>query len=58
MMKILFVQLMEIIMFDIILACLFIYIFVMVLMGMFVVCVYLNDMFVASCEDIKGFFKK
>ena len=27
-------------MFDIILACLFIYIFVMVLMGMFVVCVY------------------
>ena len=45
-------------MFDIILACLFIYIFVMVLMGLFVVCVYLNDMFVKSCEDIKGFFKK
>ena len=39
-------------MIDLILACLFIYIFVMVLMGLFVVCVYLNDMFVASCEDI------
>ena len=44
-------------MIDLILACLFIYIFVMVLMGLFVVCVYLNDMFVASCEDIKNWVK-
>ena len=31
---------------------------VLVLMFLIGFCVYLNDMFVASCEDIKGFFKK
>ena len=44
-------------MINLILGCLFIYIFAMVLMGLFVFCVYVNDMFVASCKDIAQWIK-
>ena len=40
------------------LACVLIYVLVLCLMGLFVFCVYVNHMFIASCEDIKGYFKK
>ena len=40
------------------LACVLIYVLVLSLMLLIGLCSYVNDMFIASCEDIKGYFKK
>ena len=39
------------------LACLLIYVSVFVLLFLIGFCIHVNDMFIASCEDIKNWFK-
>ena len=40
------------------LACLLIYVLVFVLMFLIGFCIHVNQMFIASCEGIKNWFKK